>query len=90
MMDPIGDLLAGCGARASSDVWGLAGEKVTALLAVHDTELDLALPRLAAGTRLRVRTWDKYFTNTADETVTYEGRYRRPMKQYDFVLIEVE
>jgi hypothetical protein len=90
MMDPIGDLLAGCGTRATSDVWGIAGEKVTALLAIHDTELDLTLPRLAAGKRLRVRTWDKHFTNTADETTTSEGRYRRPMKQYDFVLIEAE
>ncbi len=90
MMDPIGDLLAGCGVRATSDVWGIAGKKVTALLAIHDTELDLTIPGLAAGAPIRVQTWDVYFRKTGDERTTYQGRFRRPMKQYDFVLIEAE
>ena len=88
-MYPIGDLLAGCGVRASSDVWGIAGEKVTILLATHDTGLDLVIPKLAKGATIRVTQWDKYHQITHEDSVTYTGAFQRPMKQFDSILIEV-
>jgi hypothetical protein len=90
MMGPISDLLAGCGVRASSDVWGIAGEKVTVLLATHDTDLDMAIPRLAKGAKLRVTQWDKHHQITYQDTITYTGSYRRSMKQFDSIVIEAE
>ncbi|MGD0110856.1 MAG: hypothetical protein ABSD48_03260 [Armatimonadota bacterium] len=90
MMGPISDLLAGCGVRASSDVWGIAGEKVTVLLATHDTDLDLVIPKLAKGATIAVTQWDKHHQITHHETVTYTGAYHRAMKQFDSILIEAE
>jgi len=88
MMGPISDLLAGCGVRASSDVWGITGEKVTVLLATHDTDLDLVIPKLARGAKIAVTQWDKHHQITHHETVTYTGAYHRAMKQFDSILIE--
>jgi hypothetical protein len=88
MMGPISDLLAGCGVKASSDVWGIAGEKVTVLLATHDTRLDIVIPKLAKGAKIRVMQWDKYHQVTYQDTVTYAGSYQRSMKQFDSIEIE--
>jgi hypothetical protein len=88
MMGPISDLLAGCGVRASSDVWGIAGEKVTVLLATHDTELDIVIPKLEKGAKIHVTQRDKHYQITYQDTVTYAGSYQRAMKQFDSVVIE--
>ena len=80
--------LAGCGVKASSDVWGIAGEKVTVLLATHDTRLDIVIPKLAKGAKIRVMQWDKYHQVTYQDTVTYAGSYQRSMKQFDSIEIE--
>jgi len=88
MMYPIGRLLSGWGVLPTSDVWGIAGKNVTALLAIHDSVLDIAIPGLAAGARIRVTQWDKYHTKIHEETCTYEGAYRRPMSQFDLIVIE--
>jgi hypothetical protein len=88
MMGPIGDLLAGCGVKASSDVWGIAGETVTVLLATHDTELDMVVPKLTNGAKIRVTQWDKHHQVTYQDTVTYAGSYQRGMKQFDSILLE--
>jgi len=87
-MGPISDLLAGCGVRASSDVWGIAGEKVTVLLATHDTQLDMVIPKLAKGTKIRVTQWDKHHQRIYQDTVNYAGSYQRSMKQFDSIVIE--
>ena len=88
MMYPIGHLLAGAGASSSSDVWGVAGEKVTALLAIHDTELDLVIPKLKAGAEIRVTQWDRQHRKIYEQDITYDGGYRRPMRQFDLIVIE--
>jgi len=88
MMYPIGHLLSGSGALPSSDVWGIAGEQVSAFLAIHDTVLEVTLPRLSAGRRLRLRQWDRRHQQTHEELLTYTGSLRRDMAQFDFVLIE--
>jgi hypothetical protein len=88
MMGPISDLLAGCGVRASSDVWGIAGEKVTVLLATHDTELEIVIPKLRKGAQVRVTQRDKHYQITYQDTVTYTGSYQRAMKQFDSIVIE--
>jgi hypothetical protein len=90
MMYPIGHLLNGAGTLSTSDVWGIAGPRVTALLAIHDTGLHITIPGLAAGATIRVRTWDRYHEKTSEETVIYSGAYQRSLKQFDFVLIEAE
>jgi len=88
MMGPISDLLAGCGVRGSSDVWGIAGEKVTVLLATHDTELDIVIPKLRKGAKICVIQRDKHYQITYQDTVTYTGSYQRAMKQFDSIVIE--
>ncbi len=88
MMYPLGHLLSGAGARPSSDVWGIAGRNVSALLAIHDTTLDLVIPKLEPGARIKVRQWDRHHQKTHEETEPYTGRYQREMKQFDFILIE--
>jgi hypothetical protein len=90
MMYPIGHLLSGSGALSTSDVWGIAGAKVSALLAIHDTALDLTIPGLKSGAKIRVRVWDRRHEKTSEDTVSYTGSYQRTMKQFDFVLIEAE
>ena len=88
VMYPISDLLAGCGVRPSSDVWGIAGEKVTVLLATHDTQLEMVIPKLAKGATIRVTQWDRRHQISYQDIVTYAGSYRRSMKQFDSIVIE--
>ena len=88
MMGPISDLLGHCGVSASSDVWGIAGEKVTVLLATHDTELNIVIPRLPKGAEVRVTQRDKHYQLTYQDTVTYTGSFGRAMKQFDSIVIE--
>lgn len=87
-MYPISDLLAGCGVRSSSDVWGIAGAKVTVLLATHDTELDLVIPSLPRGARIQVTQRDRHYQVTSQDTITYAGSFQRGMNQFDSIVIE--
>ncbi len=55
---PISDLLSGCGIMPSSNVWGIAGKNVTALLAIETTELEIRIPGLEDGSEIHVVVWD--------------------------------
>jgi hypothetical protein len=56
---PISDLLAGCGVKASSNVWGIAGKDVTAFIAIETTELEMTIPGLIDGSKIHVVVWEK-------------------------------
>jgi hypothetical protein len=86
---PISHLLSGGGILPSSNVWGIVGKNVTALLAIETTELDLTIPGLADGSKIHVVVWDKK-NKTSEETVTYEAPFRRMLREYDFILIDKE
>ncbi len=85
---PISHLLSGSGILPSSNVWGIAGKKVTALLAIETTELEIKIPGLANGTKIHVVVWDNKRNKKAEETVTYKAPYKRMLKEYDFILID--
>ena len=85
---PVSDLLAGCGIMPSSNVWGIAGKNVTALLAIETTELDITIPGLADGSRIHVVVWDNKKNKKSEETVAYKAPYRHLLKEYDFILID--
>lgn len=88
MMWPISDLLSGGGVRASSDVWGIVGSKATALLAIHDTQLEMTIPGLTKGARLRVTQWDRRHRKVSEDVLTYAGSLSRPMRQFDLIVAE--
>jgi hypothetical protein len=85
---PISDLLAGCGIKPSSNVWGIAGEDVTALIAIETTELDITIPGLKDGSKVHVVVWDKLKEKKSEEILTYSAPFRRYMDEYDFILID--
>lgn len=85
---PISDLLSGGGIAPSSNVWGIVGKNVSALLAIETTELELTIPGLAEGSRIRVVVWDNKKNKKSEETVIYKAPYRHILKEYDFVLID--
>jgi hypothetical protein len=85
---PISDLLGGCGILPSSNVWGIAGEKVTALLAIETTELVIHIPGLKDGSRMHVVVWDSKKNKKSEETVIYKAPYKHMLKEYDFILID--
>jgi hypothetical protein len=87
-MYPISHLLSRHGVAGSSDVWGIVGPKVTALLATHDTDLKLTIPGVAEGSKMRVTQWDRHHEKVYEEVVPYEGSYARSMRQFDLVVIE--
>ena len=85
---PIGQLLSGCGAKPTSNVWGIAGEKVTALLAIEDTTLEITLPRLEDGARIHVVEWDEYHHRVHEETVTYRAPFSRALGRYHLLVVD--
>ncbi len=85
---PISHLLSGGGVLPSSNVWGIIGKNVTALLAIETTELDLTIPGLADGSKIHVVVWDKKRIKTSEETVTYKAPFKRMLREYDFLLID--
>ena len=85
---PISHLLSGCGILPSSNVWGIAGEKVTALLAIETTELEMAIPGLADGSKIHVVIWDRKQNKKSEETIPYKAPFRQILKEYDFILID--
>jgi hypothetical protein len=86
---PVSHLLSGAGILPSSNVWGIVGRNVTALLAIETTELDVTIPGLADGSRIHVVVWDSKKQKKSEETVTYKAPYRHMLKEYDFLLIDV-
>ncbi|XOV91571.1 MAG: hypothetical protein ACFHWX_15320 [Bacteroidota bacterium] len=87
---PISDLLSGYGISPESNVWGIAGEKVTALLAIETTELEIHIPNLKNGSKINVVIWDKFKRKKSEETLIYTAPYRHYLKEYDFILIKKE
>jgi hypothetical protein len=85
---PVSDLLSGSGIKPSSNVWGIAGENVTALLAIETTELEIKIPGLADGSKIHVVTWDNKGSKKSEETLTYATPFRQVLKEYDFILID--
>ncbi len=85
---PISHLLSGGGVLPSSNVWGIVGKNVTALLAIETTELDLTIPGLADGTKIHVVIWDSKKRMKSEETTTYRAPFQRMLKEYDFLLID--
>lgn len=85
---PISNLLSGGGILPSSNVWGIVGRNVTALLAIETTELDLTIPGLADGSRIHVVVWDNKKKVKSEETLTYRAPFRRMLSEYDFLLID--
>jgi hypothetical protein len=85
---PISDLLSGSGIRPSSNVWGIAGENVTALLAIETTELEITIPGLADGSKINVVVWDNKNIKKSEKTITYKAPYKHMLKEYDFIIID--
>ena len=85
---PDSDLLSGCGILPSSNVWGIAGKNVTALLAIETTELEIKIPGLADGSEIHVVVWDNKKNKKSEETVTYKAPFKKMLMEYDFILID--
>jgi hypothetical protein len=85
---PISNLLSGGGILPSSNVWGIVGKNVTALLAIKTTELDVTIPGLADGAKIHVVVWDNKKNKKSDQIVTYKAPYRHILKEYDLILID--
>jgi hypothetical protein len=85
---PISNLLSGAGILPSSNVWGIAGKTVTALLAIETTELELTIPGLSEGSQIHVVIWDNKLNKKSEETITYKAPFRQILKEYDFILID--
>jgi hypothetical protein len=85
---PVAHLLSGAGILPSSNVWGIAGKKVTALLAVEATELVMTIPGMKEGTRIHVVIRDKMNQPYREETIRYKAPYTQMLKEYDLILID--
>jgi hypothetical protein len=85
---PISNLLSGCGILPSSNVWGIAGKNVTALLAIETTELEITIPGLSDGSKIHVVIWDNKGKKKSEENITYKAPYKQILKEYDFILID--
>jgi hypothetical protein len=85
---PISDLLSGAGILPSSNVWGIVGKNVTALLAIETTELEMTIPGLANGSKIHVVVWDNKKNKKLEETVTYKAPYKHMLKEYDLIMID--
>ncbi len=85
---PISDLLSGSGVMPGSNVWGIAGSKVSAFLAIETTELELRIPGLTKGAKIHVQVWDRKQHKKLDQILEYTGLYKHILKEYDFILID--
>jgi len=85
---PISNLLSGGGILPTSNVWGIVGKNVTALIAIETTELNMTIPGLADGSKIHVAVWDNKMNKTSEETVTYKAPFKRVLKEYDLLLID--
>lgn len=85
---PISDLLAGAGILPSSNVWGIAGREVTALLAIETTELEIVIPGMEDGEQIHVVIWDNQKNLKSEEVITYHPPFKQILKEYDLILID--
>jgi hypothetical protein len=85
---PISNMLSGGGVLPSSNVWGIVGKNVTALLAIETTELNVTIPGLADGSKIHVVVLDNKRNKKSEETVTYNAPYKHFLNEYDFILID--
>ncbi|MFC2116564.1 hypothetical protein ACFLTU_08805 [Bacteroidota bacterium] len=84
---PISHLLSGAGILPSSNVWGISGRNVTALLAIETTELEITIPGLPDGSMIRVVVWDKEGKEKSEEMIAYKAPFKQILMEYDFILI---
>jgi hypothetical protein len=84
---PISDLLSGSGILPSSNVWGIAGKNVTALLAIETTELEIKIPGMQDGSMINVVIWDNKMNKKSEEIFEYKAPFKQMLKEYDFILI---
>jgi hypothetical protein len=85
---PISNLLSGGGILPSSNVWGIVGKNVTALLAIETTELEMTIPGLADGSKIHVVIWDNKKNKKSEETVVYKAPYKKLLREYDLIMID--
>lgn len=85
---PISNLLSGGGILPTSNVWGIVGKNVTALIAIETTELNMTIPGLADGSKIHVVVWDNKMNKTSEEVITYKAPFKRVLKEYDLLLID--
>ena len=85
---PISHLLSGYGIKPFSNVWGVAGKNVTALLAITDTLLEIDIPYLMDGAAIHVTQWNKYYKKKYDDTITYKAPFKRFLSQYDLIVMD--
>ncbi|MCK4920734.1 MAG: hypothetical protein KAS71_06795, partial [Bacteroidales bacterium] len=85
---PISNLLSGAGINPRSNVWGIAGKNVTALIAIETTELEIVIPGLEDGSKIHVVIWDNKQNKKSEETLVYKAPYKQILKEYDFILID--
>jgi hypothetical protein len=85
---PISNLLSGGGILPSSNVWGIVGKNVSALLAIETTELEITIPGLADGSTIHVVVWDNKKNKKSEETITYKAPYKHILKEYDLIMID--
>lgn len=85
---PVSDLLSGCGILPSSNVWGIAGKNVTALLAIETTDLEIKIPGLSDGSKIHVVVWDNKNSKKSEDTVVYKAPFKKILKEYDLILID--
>ncbi len=84
----IARLLSGYGAAPDSDVWGIAGSAVTAVMATNDTQLCIDLPDVGDGSLIHVMHYDPYHALEYEDTITYTAPYTRAMNRYDVVVMD--
>lgn len=84
---PISNLLSGGGILPSSNVWGIVGKNVTALLAMETTELNIIIPGLSDRSKIHVIVWDNKKNKKSDEIISYHTPYKHWLNEYDFILI---
>lgn len=85
---PVSDLLSGSGILPGSNVWGIAGKQVTALLAIENTALEMTIPGLQDGAGIHVVVWDKLGKKSLEETGIYKAPYKLMLQEYDLLLID--
>ncbi len=85
---PISDLLSGAGILPSSNVWGIAGRDVTALLAIETTGLEIVIPGMEDGEQIHVVVWDNKKNLKSDEVITYHPPFKKVLMEYDLILID--
>jgi hypothetical protein len=85
---PISHLLSGGGILPSSNVWGIAGKNVTALLAIETTKLSIKIPGLEDGSKIHVVVWDNKKNKKSEENLVYKAPFEKLLDEYDFILID--